>query len=366
MAKKYKPSKLALSNYKKVSYTHIPVSSVPSSTLTADPWSFIRSHLYRNSQGSRGVKKRRAERAHLYVKLAEDFFKAAEIVDLPTKGTLYYYGMMNLVKCYLSSKGLDLEDSIEHHGLSASPPINKKQLKILNISNALSIFGEFAKSVGSGVNSERILNLKEVFRNIPELHNIYAGIYSEQKSKFLPIQINYCVSEDHKYLFTELRYRKEYQRQYPCQKFYKDQRKKYFVRLREENFAGKIDQEWVTYRSLRRKRLLSGEQDNFDTLYANIQKEYSKFNLCSILTRQGYYYYCDLEPGDYQHLCYSYMAMYYIGTAARYKPLEFNDLLDADMRPLITEAIATCPRQFLYQLAGLITGRVCVVPFASI
>lgn len=365
MARKYKACKQALSNYKRVNYSHVPTSSGTSSTLTADPWSFIRNHLYRETQGKRGVRKTRLERSLLYVKLAEDFFKAAEIVDLPTKGTLYYYGMMNLVKSYLGTQGVDLEDSIEHHGLSASPPL-KKQLKVLKITNALSIFGEFTKKLGITVNAEQILDLKEIFRNVPELHNIYAGIYHSQKPKFLPIQIDYCVSEDNKFLVTELRYRKEYQRQYPCHKFSKDHRKEYFIRLREENYTGSLDQEWVTYRSKSRKKLVTGSKSNWDTLYSNIQREYSRFNLCSILTRQGYYYYCDLEPGDFQHLCYSYMAMYYIGTAARYKPLEFHELLDGDMRPLITEAIAICPRQFLYQLASLITKRVCVVPYASI
>ncbi len=298
MARKYKPCKPALSNYKRVNYSHVPTSSGTSSTLTADPWSFIRNYLYHDTQKRRGIKKIRLQRSLLYVKLAEDFFKAAEAVDLPTNGTLYYYGMMNLVKCYLCTQGLDLEDSIEHHGLSASPPL-KKQLKVLNTNHALSIFAEFTRKLGAAVSTEQTLDLKEVFRNIPELHNIYAGIYHAQKPKFLPVQINYCVTEDTKFLVTELRYRKEYQRQYPCHKFAKDYRKEYFIRLREENFTGSLDQEWVIYRSKSRKKLITGSESNWDTLYTNIQKEYSRFNLCSILTRQGYYYYC----AHHYHIC---------------------------------------------------------------
>lgn len=365
MAKKYSPCKTALSNYKKVNYTHIPTGGIKSATLTADPWSYVRNHLLRSQQGKRGDNKKRLDRALLYIKLAEDFFKAGEIVDLPTKGTLYYYGMMNLVKGFLCTQGTNLEESIEHHGLTTSPPL-MEQVKVLNTGQTLSIFKDFVKKLNQISFAEEIINLKDIFKHIPELHNTYNSVFPSEKPKFLPIQIDYCVTDDHKYLITQLRYRKEYQRQYPCHKFSKGPRKDYFIRLKSENYVGAIDPEWVTYRSRKRKVLKTGVNDNWDTLYANIHKEYSKFDICSILTRQGYFYYCDLEPGSYHHLSYSYMALFYIGTAARYKPLEFNKILDGELRPLVTEAIAICPRQFLYQISSLITNQPCVMPYAKI
>lgn len=366
MAQKYKPYKPALSDYKRVYYTHIPTNKVTSATLAADPWSYVRNYIIKNQNGKKSDNKNKFKRGLLYIKLAEDFFKAAEIVDLSTKGVLYYYGMMNLVKCFLCIQGTKLEDSIEHHGLGTSPPI-KKEVKVLNLStNTLSIFGEFAKKLSNCSIKEELVSLKEIFKNIPELHNIYNEAYPAEKSKFLPIQINYCTNDDHKFLVTELRYRKEYQKQYPCHKFYKDDRKDYFVRLRVENYSGNLEPEWVTYRSKRRKTIKTASGGNWNKLYSNIHKEYSNFNISSILTRQGYLYYCDLEPGSFHHLCYSYMALFYIGTAARYKPLEFNDLLDSELRLLITEAIAICPRQFLYQITSLITCQPCVMPLSKI
>lgn len=365
MAKKYKICKPALSSYKQVHYTHIPTGGIKPSTLTADPWSYVRNHIVRSQQSRRGDTKKRLDRALLFIKLAEDFFKAAEIVDLTTKGTLYYYGMMNLVKCYLCTQDINLEESIEHHGLTTSPPL-QNQVKVLNTSQALSIFREFAKKLSNVSTNEEIIELKDIFKHIPELHNTYNGVFPNEKPKFLPIHISYCVSDDLTFLVTELKYRKEYQRQYPCHKFSRNKRKDYFIRLREDNYYGDIDPQWVTYRSKRRKQLRTGANGNWDTLYTNIHKEYSNFDICSILTRQGYYYYCDLEPSLFHHLCYSYMAMFYVGTAARYKPLEFNNMLEGELRPLLTEAIALCPRQFLYQLSSLITCQPCVMPYAKI
>ncbi len=364
MSKKYKRGKIALNNYKQVEYSHILASPGDSPALIADPWSYIRSFIMQN-HGKRGDAKKRSERALLYVRLAEDFYKAAETVDIPTKGTLFYYGMLNLVKCYLSMQGERFEGVIEHHGLTASPPL-EDQIKVMNISseNAVNIFAKFSEKMGVNIDGEKTLKTKEIFRNIPELHNSYCGIYQKEKPKFLPLQIDYCVTEENNKLFTELRYKKENQKLYPTQKLYKGERKKYFIELTNENFSDELPVDWVIYRSKNKKNLTVGKGGNWNALYGNVFKEYQKFNICSILTGRGYYYYCDLEPEGYHHLCYVYMCMFYIGTAARYKPLELEKILGSKMRPLITEAMAICPRQFLYQITSLLTKKACVVPYA--
>jgi len=86
----------------------------------------------------------------------------------------------------------------------------------------------------------------------------------------------------------------------------------------------------------------------------------------SILTPAGYRYYCDLEPGVFHHLCYSLMALFFIGSIVRYRPTAVGDTFAGELRPLATESLALIPRQFLYQIAGRIVGKECVVPFARI
>jgi len=88
--------------------------------------------------------------------------------------------------------------------------------------------------------------------------------------------------------------------------------------------------------------------------------------LASILTRNGYRYYCYLEPGDYPHLANSLLCAFYLGVVARYRPLQAAKLLESELRPLVSEFISLCPDQFLYQLVGQITERVCVVPMAKL
>jgi hypothetical protein len=119
----------------------------------------------------------------------------------------------------------------------------------------------------------------------------------------------------------------------------------------------------VIYRSKNRKPV---SQNNFPQIYRNIQKEYIHFDLASILTRAGYQYYCDLQPGHYHHLSFSLALLFYLGSVARYRPTEVEELTTGELSPLVSEALAVIPRQFLYQLVSSTTGNVCVIPLAKL
>lgn len=116
----------------------------------------------------------------------------------------------------------------------------------------------------------------------------------------------------------------------------------------------------------RGKKRKSLSKDNFPRVYKNCLKEYRPFELSSILTKSGYRYYCDLEPGPLHHLCYSLMALFFVGTIARYRPTTIDSVMTGATRPLVTEALALCPQQFVYQLVSLATKSVCVVPYAKL
>lgn len=342
--------------YHEVRYSHIPIEPGESAVLTADPWSFLHSVILQKINKSRGDNKKRFSRANYYARLAEDFYKAAEGVQLPTKGTLLYYGMLNLVKCFLSTTGTTLEISHEHHGL-ALPLGSKYKVQIQPpLRNGINIFAEFAKALGTPVKARHEIELKDVFSNIPELHGLCAELNFIRRKKYLPIKIEFLVNSTYEWLFTEVVYDKKHEQPLLTSRFLKGEKERYFKKGYPRD--GKI-----VYRSRRRKRV---NKENWPIIYKNIINEYSKFNICSILTRSGYSYYCDLSPGHYHHLCNSLLAMFYIGTAARYRPSEVNEAMGGEWRPLVTETSSVTPKQFLYQIVSLTTKKLCVIPFAAI
>lgn len=347
-------------NYQPVRYAHIKVAPGESVLLTADPWSYLKAHLIQKEKGSRGTNAANLRRAVYYAGLAEDFYNTARTTELPAVGVVQYYGMLNLVKCFISTCGVELENVIEHHGLSL-PAGETTQIFTTGTAEAadgVNIFSELAKELGTPVEGREGYSFKEICSHIPELHEITnkLGHLQTTSRKYLPVSIDFLVNEQFNKLYTEFRYQRKHDSTLPTAKLMRGNRAAYFGNKREEKG-------WVVFRSKRRKKLTTA---NWPIVYRNCLNEYDEFDLCSILTGSGYRYYCDLDPGKYHHLCYSLMAVFYIGTIVRYRPTVVADTFSSDLRPLVTEALAVLPQQFLYQMASRITGSICVVPHSQI
>ncbi|MGL5922647.1 YaaC family protein [Chroococcidiopsis sp.] len=343
----------ALYKYQSVQYFHFEVPPGTAYVLTADPWSFLQAWIIQKIPKKRSKNRECFTRAKYYSQLAANFYKAADATEFPIKATLTYYGMLNLVKCFLSIRGIELESTLEHHGLTL--PLGKKQLiQINNSSHGISIFSEFAKLLNKPISGQHDLSVKDLICHIPELHEMAhsLGQLPWSRRKFLPVEIGFLVNSRKDKLFTEIKYEKKQETRVDTSKFYKETRKDYFHDQRENNG-------WLIYRSKNKKPV---NQNNFPTIYRNIQKDYTEFALASLLTRSGYRYYCDLKPGCYHHLSFSLALLFYLGSVARYRPTEVEDLLISELSPLVSEAIAVVPKQFLYQLLSFITGNVCVIP----
>lgn len=346
----------ALHNYNRLRYSFVALDAGEQHVLTSDPWAFLNSHLQTSLTKKRGANRERIERAIYYASLAEDFYKAAQSVPLPAKGTLYYYGMLDLVKAYLSMGGADLETTFEHHGLML--PLGRK-LTIEakpKMRDAFNVFANFCEELGKEIKAPTEFDFRQALSHIPEVHGIYVSLGHIAKRKLLPVQIEFQVNAAKDFLFTEVIFDKEQEAKTDTGRFLKGARAKYFK-------EGYPREKKIVYRAIRRK---SFTKANLDKKYKNILWEYDDFDVVPILTPQGYRYYVDLRPGDVPHLAYSLMAMFYLGSAARYRPLEIKELLEGSLRPLVSEFVSLTPRQFLYQLVSLTTDRECVIPFSAI
>lgn len=356
MSRALEPGEPALYKYNQLRYSFVDIGAGDQLVLTSDPWAFLNSHLQAACKGLRGPNKVRAERALYFAALAEDFYKAAETTPLPARATLYYYGMLDLVKCLLSTNGVELETVVEHHGVSlAAGHTRTVEVKPLR-REAVNIFAEFTRSLGGTIGARKQVDLKTSLSHIPEIHGIYNVVENIAKPKLLPVDIEFKVNSSHQMLFTEVSYDKRQESKMDVYRFLKGKRQSYF-----RDGCPRVGR--VVYRAARRKAVT---QDNMDRIYRNILREYREFDIVPILTPAGYRYYVDLRPGQFPHLANVLLSMFYLGSAARYRPVEIEELLSGGMRPLISEFVAISPRQFLYQVVSIVAGKECVVPFAGI
>ncbi len=356
MSRTIEQCELALFQYNKLRYSFVSQTAGEQQILTSDPWSFLSSNLQARIVISRGVNRKKLERAFYFASLAEDFYRAAESVQLPAKGTLLYYGMLDLVKAYLSLNDVPLETTHEHHGLVL--PIGKKMTIEARpkTKEGINIFACFSEALGRPIHAPIEVNFKQALSHIPEIHGIYSNLGHIGKRKLLPVTIEFQTNAERNFLFTELIYDKEQEAKVDTRRFLKGIRQKYF----KDGFARPKK---IVFRSARRKAYV---KETMDRIYGNILSEYRNFDIVQILTKQGYRYYIDLRPGEFPHLAYALLSMFYLGSAARYRPLEINSLLDGDLRPLVSEFVSLTPRQFLYQMVSLTTGKECVIPFSAV
>jgi YaaC-like Protein len=179
---------------------------------------------------------------------------------------------------------------------------------------------------------------------------LYVSLGHAPKRKLLPIEYKFLINESRDRLFVELMYAKQNETKVDTSKFLKGARATYFR-------TGYPRDGWVVYRSKTRRHATKA---NMADCYAKFIAESRQFNIVSLLTRNGYRYYCDLQPGLLHHLSYSLLTMFYVGAAARYRPLEVKAVLSGNLRPLVSELVTLAPKQFLYQLTSLLTEKVCL------
>ena len=143
-------------------------------------------------------------------------------------------------------------------------------------------------------------------------------------------------------------------------------------RLDKNLLNGKIkqieepDTNKIRYRSIKQVSYNKKKDISWEHSYKSICDEINSLGLTSILTRDGYRFYVNLNPAKLNRHCSALAFMFYLGSVARYRPSLNESILSGEYQAIINEAIETCPNQFYFHLVSLVTKRVCAMPMAKI
>jgi hypothetical protein len=355
-------------DYKSVKYFPYEIDPGDPFALTSDPWHYLKAWLKKQiSEIKKATSHRnKLEKALYFAKLAESFQKAADVTELPTKGTLAYYSVLNLVKTFLLVKDYDLETTIEYHGLNL-PSDKTVELKISSAptGNGINIFHEFAKEMGCTVHAGSTISLDEMISEIAEVHEMCfnLGKLKTGKRKFLPIEIRILTNKSKRNKLTyEISFEKKNSKLMRTEKF------------DSGNLSAKLTKEvedekrrdWNIYRAKTSHNYTYKSNSSWKSNYRAICKEIEELRVVSMLTRRGYRYYLNLQPEKYKSPVYFFALMYYIGSVARYRPTLNEEILEGDYSAILNEVMHTCPKQFLYFMVSKITKKVCAVPMSKI
>ena len=123
---------IALREYKQVKYFPFNNEAGAPYTLTSDPLGYLEAWIniqHASIKKDRSKKRTNLDKARYFTQLSRDFYNSSLSASMPSKGTLVYYSLVNLVKVFLITKEYNLETKLEHHGLSI-PPTFKDKLKL--------------------------------------------------------------------------------------------------------------------------------------------------------------------------------------------------------------------------------------------
>lgn len=304
-------------------------------------------------------------KAKYFAELAEGFHNSSKEAKMPSKGTLIYYTFINLVKTFLLARNYDLETTMEHHGLSL--PSNKKtQLKLTPIGNdGISIFHEFAKTIGVEINNGDGLEIKfdEILRELPEVHEIgYAlNLFPNTKRKHLPIDIVIRTNKNRNRIYYTLAYEKKFDKIMKTDKLLKGVFKDKIYPI-----DCKSDSSKKYFRSNLIFNYTCNSSNSHKRAYKRICDDFKQLSINQMITRNGYRNYLNLEPSRMHRLSATLAFGYYIGTVARYRPTLNKEILKGRYQAVIQEAVSSCPNQFFYLLISHITNQICAIPMAKI
>ncbi len=332
--------------------------------ITADVWAYFKYII------SVRLKKDQRNKANAFLEQAFEFYEAAKNPRLSTRPVLYYYALLNLAKMYLIINHVNIPAKVRH-GIS-DPRTNYctslhfgaqvVQFEQCN-SDHSSIFPELVKILGGGsvfrINPFKVISL---LKQIPGIHRTYC-IITGQSPCFLPVKkfdllktpsgdiaVRLILDKnniDIPTVLKNIRSRISFKRSF------------FQVEVEKEKEKDELWFETTSKQGIGARR------------YQAIRKhaeDIREAGLWGIITNNGWRYYLScLKPIEIlPPLVSIYATMFYLSAITRYKPYDFDKILEGKFSWLMNEFVRTQPAQFLYGIAGHIAGTDVVRPFAAL
>jgi hypothetical protein len=317
--------------------------------FATDPWPIIEMHINRECHVASHAE------ARAFCRQAKDYFRAASVAGLTaSKPVLLYYCFLNLVKSFVLMRGLQNTLADAYHGLVERKTEKGKELSgafllaIPTSKTSVNVFDEFLKSLGyAGVAPDTKYLLPLLLPQIVPGHRLWCSA-ADQSERFIAlgklellkdsesIWINICVS------------RGDIER----------------LRMTPKNFLSATGLN-STFRavSVNPPTIICFEQINpikythrpSDKLLALIAtvKPYIWQVIRSMSPYRAYYLYA-MPKSEHRlpQLASIYAIMFYLSSITRYRPHEFDRILEGEYGPFIQAFLNDQPMQFLFLMAS--------------
>lgn len=329
--------------------------------ITGDIWAYLM-HVSREE-----LHKPEAMRALSFIEQASDFYQAASNPRISSRPLLYYYAFLNLSKVLLLHQRVAVPPKASH-GIS-DPRTNARQrlrlagqvVKIERPSaGQFNIFSEvlckFPVNPVPAACLPKEVKVLDLLAAVPAIHRTFCQV-TNTKPVMCPIGAELPLFSDGVSVWTRI---------------YMTTQDPDVVatnsRFRNLSGFSTLFSECESDRENKRVFESVAEPITISQEHAVIELagKIRNCGLCSILTTNyGYSYYLNVSKRTNWLPQYgaAYGAMFYLGSITRYKPYDFDKIIDG-FSWLISEFLDTQPTQMLHLLASLIADTEVVSPYA--
>jgi len=333
--------------------------------LASDPWEYLYYHLRDTLTDTR------ARPSLAFLEQARDFFDAAQSHRVSSRPLLYYYSFLNLAKVLLLARRRRLSDTPMHGlamvkaGSRGGRRFDFQRVRVRKGAPGEEVFPELVQALGGSVTDGQKFKVVQLLQQIVGIHSTWAEV-AGKCSCFASARIEPVVRSDHAAVFSRVLVRKPWDNpgvwKLICKRAHWSQ-----VRLPERHrigASGAADLVCLETSPVPRKGV------SYRSALADLAHGIRAIGVHALLTRQGYRLYLSdfgqAEKARLPQAASIYAAMFYLGAITRYQPQDFDTIVSGSWAWLVSDFLSSQPKQFLYLMAGEITGNDVVVPFGQL
>jgi hypothetical protein len=301
-----------------------------------------------------------------YLRQAEAFSSAAENTPKSSRPLLYYYSFFNLSKALLATKYSKSDLESAQHGIvdpaedkSGYVTFNKQKVNfetaLYNKRNRLQIFSALHDHFSGYQAPVKKVKLLDLLQQIVGIHRAYV-LATGVESSFIKIRKpEFIYDNKKKEVWLRFRLRDEdYSNTLTQSKILSDQRIK-----SEFKFVNEPTSNYVAHDCFEVSKA-EGYGRSPDKAVAEIRKRMRLMGVHQLILydESSYRYYLFIPYKDkiyWPHVIPMYAVMFYFSSVVRYRPYNFEKLLDKEYGWLIHEFLDIVPKQFLMIMANEIT-----------
>lgn len=332
--------------------------------FATNPWPIIERRIEIDCLGSR------KPAARAFLAQSKDFYNSASVAGASTAKPLQlYYSFLNLAKAFILTRGHQPSLDRAYHGLKERLVGGGHKLKDAYLEAiptgpnsrgdyCINMFDEFLKAIkGSALSSNTRFNLSVLLPQVVAGHRLWVDAANTKERFMTPSSIAFMENKTNKEIWLRMYFRTEdITRLHLTHKTVFEQS---MLSINDWQETKQTDKRLICFEQNNTIRYSGRAADKIINLVNTVKPLLWRTVRSTDPYRKYYVYLAPDNEKDYvlPQLLSIYAVLYYLGSITRYRPHQFDKILQSEYGPFIEAFLNDQPTQFLFLMASEFAQR---------